>query len=218
MFKNVVIFILAVYSGYLTIKYIQINDENKALRLKLFEYRQLPPVSDSSGKKIFEVEARRDTIYLTRFKKVVERDTIFVYQVVPSETGEYRISFTWTWLEFLRLKDTILIRFDSLRQATANLYRFWAIERPLDLVIEIYERKPEELWWRGYVAPPEFANYTDLRVYNSLGRFRWYIGGGVSFNDRVSPLLGTSIVYSKHLLGLDVALNNISLYYKYRFK
>jgi len=215
MLKSIVIAVLAAYSLYITIKYINVNEENYRLKRKMMEF-YIVPRPDTN--RVYEVEARRDTVYLTKYRVVKEKDTVYVFQVVPSESGEYKVNYTWSWLDFLRIKDTILVKFDSLKRATAALYRWWRVERPVVFAVELYEKEPENYWWRGFISPPEFAEYTNLTVYNGLSSFRWYVGGGVIFNDRITPALGTAFVYKRHLLGIDVGLNNVSLYYKYRIK
>jgi hypothetical protein len=215
MIKNIVIFALAIYSAYITIKYYNVKAERDYLKDRLKEFYLVP---EPDTVKVFEAQAKHDTVYLTRYRTIKEKDTIYVFNVVPSFEGEYHFNFTWDWYEFLRVRDSVLIKFDSLKNATASLFRKWRVERPLIISIDIYEKVPEELWYRGYIVPAEFANLTDLKIYNGLDRFRFYLGAGVSFNEKLSPLVGGLIVYKRYLLGLDVALNNINLYFKYRVK
>jgi len=215
MIKNLVIFALAVYSAYITIKYYNVKAERDYLKDRLKEFYIIP---EPDTIRVFEAQARHDTVYLTRYRTIKERDTVYVFNVVPSVSGEYNFTFSWDWYEFLKIRDSVLIKFDSLKNATASLFRRWRVERPLIIDLTIYERVPEEIWYRGYIAPAEFANFTDLKIYNGLDRFRFYLGAGASFNEKVSPLVGGSIVYKRYLLGLDIALNNINLYFKYRVK
>jgi hypothetical protein len=194
-------------------KYYNVKAERDYLRNRLMEFYIVP---QPDTVKVFEVQAKHDTIYLTKFKTIKEKDTVWVFNVVPSVEGEYHFTFSWKWYRFLKIRDSVLIKFDSLKNATANLYRRWALENPMFISIDLYERVPEEIWCRGYIYPPEFVDLMDLRMYNGLRKFRGYIGVGVSFNDKVLPLVGGAIVYKRSMLGLDVSLKNINLYYKYR--
>jgi hypothetical protein len=213
MIKNVVIFVLAVYSVYMTIKYYNVKGERDYLKDRLKEFYIVP---EPDTVKIFEAQAKHDTVYLTRYRTIKEKDTVYVFNVVPSVYGEYYFTFSWDWYEFLRIRDSVLIKFDSLKNATANLYRRWSLKNPLFISFDIYEKVPEEIWYRGYIYPPQFFDMMDLRVYNGLRKFRGYIGAGVSFDDKVMPLVGGAVVYKRSMIGLDVSLKNINLYYKYR--
>lgn len=216
MFKSFIIVVLAVYSAYMSIRYFDTKRENLLLKRYIDELRKVP-LPDSS--KIYEVYARRDTMWLikTKIKKEYVKDTVYVYNVVPSDYyGERFVSFSWKWLEFLSVKDTIRLKMDSTGNQYANLYRYWKVLKPVSIFLSIYERKPEEYWWRGIVSPPEFGDYIDLKVYNDIKPYRLYAGMGVSFEKRIYPALGTSLVYNRHLVDLNVSLNSLIVTYKYR--
>jgi len=92
MIKNLVIFALAVYSAYITIKYYNVKAERDYLKDRLKEFYIIP---EPDTIRVFEAQARHDTVYLTRYRTIKERDTVYVFNVVPSVSGEYNFTFSW---------------------------------------------------------------------------------------------------------------------------
>jgi len=216
MFKSIFIFVLAVYGIYATIRNLELKQENERLKNYLKEIFQAP---EPDSNRIYQTESKRDTVYLikTKIKKEYQKDTVYVFNLVPTINDRY-VSFSWTWLNFLSLRDTILLNSDSTGKTFASLFRYWRVTQPIQLFVSVYEKNPGELWWKGFVNPPEFANFVDMRVYNELPNYQWFIGAGLSFEKRIYPTLGTSVIYKKHLFDFNVSLSSIEINYKYRIK
>ena len=215
MIKNIVIFLLSVYSAVMTIKFLEADFKYQKLK-KRFEEIQIIPRTDTI--RVYEVKVKRDTIIKYLIKREFKLDTIYVYEI-GYPVGENYAVFNWNWKNFLTLKDTFFVRYDSTQKnLIGRLYRNYRVEQPVKVDVILFEKKPFDLWWKAFVFPYDMAQYVQLGLYSDLKKYHFFSGAGIQFDEKIYPTLNFAVLYDRHLFGVDVSLKNISFNYKLAIK
>lgn len=217
MLKNLIIYALLTYSIVITYKYAQEVKEKYKYKIKLEEFYKLYEFRDTSQVKIAEGKVIEKEKYKYVYK--TKRDTIKIYQVKLVELSDtLKTVFNWEWYNFLTLRDTIKFFSDSSQNYYAKIHRIWGVKKNLNLLVYLYEKKPESLWYIVYTDNPEVSQFTNVSVDGSIPQWRWYLGGGLSFNRSVYPYISNSFTYKRFKFDLNLSQKSISLGLGYRIK
>jgi len=212
MIKNILISLFIIYGLFITIKYLEVNFKYQKLK-KRFDELQMSMKPDTI--KIYEIKATKDTIIRYVLKKEFKLDTIYVYQVFHPFDEKYT-TFSWRWKNFLTLEDTFFLKFDEdKKMLTGRLQRYYKVEKPINVDIFLFERKPFDLWWRVFINPSDMSEYISFNFRSDLKRYHLYSGFGVQIGKKIYPTINFALLYNKHLFGFDVSLEDISLNYKF---
>ena len=197
MIKYIAIFVLTVYSTYITIKYVEERQQRLDFQRKLEEFYRWYEFRDTSLIKYVEVPVvkevpRKETVYV--YQKV--RDT--VYEVIPQRINDTLWgSFYWEWKDYIYVRDSIGLYSlgDMFRM---KLKRVWGYKNPLYIKTVFKEKGVRKYYADYYIYPSELVENVNIFSYYKFKDINWFLGAGV-IGDRYDayPAFETSILWKR---------------------